>query len=154
MKQQVDQHHTERIFEHGDFVFAGLQLYKQMLLNKLNKYNKLEPNYYGTKKVLQNIGSMDYKLELHSFKRVHPFFHVSCLNKVIGDKISIQTIFLELNNKVKFILEPQQIAETRTKPLHNPYIIVHLSKWKNLRVEYSTWEDESFIQKHPQLDKC
>ena len=55
------------------------------------------------------IGSMAYKLELPATSRVHPFFHVSYLKKVIGDKIPIQTILPELDEEAKFILEPEKI---------------------------------------------
>jgi hypothetical protein len=44
---------------------------------------------------------MAYKLELPASSRVHPVFHVSCLKKVIGDKIPVQTILLELDEKGK-----------------------------------------------------
>ena len=54
-----------------------------MSLKQLNKDNKLAPKYYGPYKVLEKIGSMDYKLELPTSSRVHPAFHVSCLKKVI-----------------------------------------------------------------------
>jgi hypothetical protein len=57
-------------------------------------------------KVLQNIGTMAYKLELLSSLRVHYVFHVSCLKKVIGDKIPIQTILPKLDEGGKIILEP------------------------------------------------
>ena len=145
MKQQAYQHRSERSFEEGDWVFVRLQPYKQMSLEKLNKDNKLAPKYYGPYKVLQNIGSMAYKLELPTTSRVHPVFHVSCLKKVIGDKIPIQTIFLELDEEGKAILEPEKISETRTKQLRNWVLTEYLVKWKNLLVEDSTWEDDSFI---------
>jgi hypothetical protein len=92
MKQQADQHSSERSFEVGDWVFLRLQPYKQMSLKQAKKDNKLSPKYYGPYKVLQNIGTMAYKLELPASSRVHPVFHVSCLKKVIGDKIPVQTI--------------------------------------------------------------
>jgi hypothetical protein len=79
-----------------------------MSLKKLNKDNKLAPKYYGPYKVLEKIGSMAYKLELLATSQVHPVFHVSCLKKVIGDKIPIQTIFPELDEEGKFILEPEK----------------------------------------------
>ena len=75
-----------------------------MSLKKLNKDTKLAPKYYGPYKVLQKISSMAYKLELPSTSWVHLVFHVSCLNKVIGDTIPIQTIFLELDEEGKVIL--------------------------------------------------
>jgi hypothetical protein len=77
MKQQVDQHRSERSFEEGDWVFLRIQYYKQMPLKKLNMDNKLAPKYYGAYKLLQNIGSMAYKLELSTSSWVHLVFHVS-----------------------------------------------------------------------------
>jgi hypothetical protein len=119
MKQQVDQHCSEREFEVGDWVFMRLQPYKQMSLKKQKKDNKLAPKYYGPYKVLQRIGSMDYKLEFPPSSCVHPFFHVSCLKKVIDNKIPVQTILPEINEEGKIILEPKTILETRIKQLRN-----------------------------------
>jgi len=45
---------------------------------------------------------------------VHLVLHVSCLNKVIGDKIPIQTILPKLDEEGKIILEPEEVTETRT----------------------------------------
>jgi hypothetical protein len=87
MKQQADQHCSERSFEVGDWVFLRLRTYKQMSLKQAKKDNKLSSKYYGPYKVLQNIGTMAYKLELPAYSRVHLVFHVSCLKKVTGDKI-------------------------------------------------------------------
>jgi len=64
MKQQADQHCSERSFDVGVWVFLQLQPYKQMSLKQAKKYNKLSPKYYGPYKVLQNIGNVAYKLEL------------------------------------------------------------------------------------------
>jgi hypothetical protein len=85
--------------------------------------------------------------------QVHPIFHVSCLKKVIGDKIPVQTIFLELDEEGKIILELEAITDTRIRQLRNRSISEHLIKWRKLLTEYSIWEDESFIQKHPKLLK-
>jgi len=63
-----------------------------MSLKKSKKDNKLSPKYYGPYKVLENIGSMAYKLEHPASSRVHPIFYVACLNKVIGDKVRVQKI--------------------------------------------------------------
>ena len=43
MKQQADQHRSDRSFEEGDWVFLRLQPYKQTSFKKLNKDNKLAP---------------------------------------------------------------------------------------------------------------
>ena len=94
-----------------------------------------------------------YKLELLASSRVHLVFHVSCLKRVICDKILVQTIFPELYEEGKIILEPEAVTETRTQQLRNQSISEYLIKWKNLPTENSTWEDENFIQKHPELLK-
>ena len=64
MKQHAYQHHSERSFDVGDWVFLQLQPYKQISLKKSKNDIKLSPNFYGPYKVLQNIGTMAYKLEL------------------------------------------------------------------------------------------
>jgi hypothetical protein len=153
MKQQADQHRSERSFEVGDWVFLRLQPYKQMSLKQAKKDNKLSPKYYGPYKVLQKIGTMAYKLELPSSSCIHPVFHVSCLKKVIGDKLPVQTILPELDEEGKIILEPEEIIDTKIRQLRNRSISEYLIKWKNLPAEDSTWEDASFIQKHPELLK-
>ena len=84
---------------------------------------------------------------------MHPVFHVSFLKKVIGDKIPVQTILSELDEEGKIILEPEAIIETRTRQLRNRSISEYLIKWKNLSAEDSTWEDENFMQKYPELLK-
>jgi len=70
------------------------------------------------------------------------------------DKIPVQTILLELDEEGKIILEPKAVTETRTRQLQNWSIAEYLIKWKNLPAEYSTWEDDNFIQKHLELLKC
>lgn len=119
MKQQAYQHHSERSFEVGDWVFLRLQPYKQMSLKQSKKDNKLSPKYYGPYKVLQKIGTMAYKLELPASSQVHPFFHISCLKKVIGNKILVQTILLELDEEGKIILDLEVVTETRIRQLRN-----------------------------------
>ena len=124
-----------------------------MSLKKDKKDNKLSPKYYGPYKVLQKIGTMAYKLDLPSSSRVHTVFHVSCLKKVIGDKIPVQTILPELDEEGKIILEPEAITDTRIHQIRNRSISEYLIKWRKLPTEDSTWEDESFIHKHPELLK-
>jgi len=153
MKQQADQHRNERSFDVGNWVFLWLQPYKQMSLKQAKKDNKLSPKYYGLYMVLQKIGTMAYKLELPAASQLHPDFHVSCLNKVIGDKLPVQTILLELDEEGKIILEPEVVTETRTRQLRNRSISEYLIRWKNLSVEDSTWEDENFIQRYRELLK-
>eukprot|EP00253_Pinus_taeda_P013702 PITA_13702 len=137
-KTQAVEHHIE---------------HQQQVLQLL-KYNlMLAQNRMKQQKVLKKIGTIAYKLELPVAFQVHLVFHVSCLNKVIGDKLPVQAILLELDEKGKIILEPEEVIETRTRKLQNQSISKYLIKWKNLSAKDSTWEDENFIQKHPELLK-
>ena len=86
-----------------------------MSLKQAKMDNKLSPKYYGPYKVLQKIGTMAYKLEFPASLRVHPVFHVSCLKKVIGENLPVQTIFPTLDEEGKIILEPKAVTETRTR---------------------------------------
>jgi hypothetical protein len=64
MKQQADQHRSERSFEVADWVFLRLQPYKNVFLKQAKKDDKLSTKNYGAYKVLQKIGTMAYKLEM------------------------------------------------------------------------------------------
>jgi len=153
MKQQAYQRHNERNFDVGDWVFLWLQPYKQMSLKQDKKDNKLSLKYYGPYKVLQNIGNMAYKLKFPASSRVHLVFHVSCLKKVTGERLLVQTIFLELDEEGKIIFYLEPVTKTRTRQLRNRLISKYLIKWKNLPIGYSTWEDDNFIQNQPELLK-
>ena len=100
-------------------MFLRLQPYKQMSLKNTKKDNKLSPKYYGPCKVLQNIGSMAYKLELPTSSWVHLVFHVSYLKKVSDEKLPVLTILPKLDGEGKIILEIEEITEIRTRPLRN-----------------------------------
>ena len=85
---------------------------------------------------------MAYKLKLPPYSRVHPIFHVSCIKKVIGDKIPIHTILPEIDEEGKLILIHEMIIERSIKKLQIETIIEYLMKWKNLSIESTTWEEE------------
>ena len=66
-----------------------------------NKLRRIINYHQIPYKVLQNIGTMAYKLEIPTSSRVHPIFHVSCLKKVIGENLPVQTIFPKLDEEGK-----------------------------------------------------
>ena len=146
MKQQVDHHRSECTFQVGDMGFLHLQPYKQSSL-KLKGHKKLAPNFYGPYKVLQNIGSVAYKLELPPSSRIHPVFHVSYLKKLIDSNIRAQIVLPELDNEGSIILEPNGILNKRTHHLHSRSITKVLIQWHDIQPEDATWEPLLQIQK-------
>jgi len=121
MKQQVDQHPSERQFQEGDQVFLRLQPYKQTSL-KDKGCHKLSPKLYGPYQVLQRIGEVAYKLALPPTAKIHLVFHVSCLKKVIGNNCRIQTSLPELDEEGSIWLQPEQVLNTREWHLHGRMI--------------------------------
>ena len=85
-----------------------------MSLKQAKKDNKLSPMYDGPYKVLQNIGTMAYKMDRPTSSWMHLVFHVSCLKKVIGDELPVQIIFPELEEEGKIILDHVAVMKIRT----------------------------------------
>ena len=145
MKQQVDQHCFECTFQVDDMVFLHLHPYKQSSL-KIKGHHKLAPNFYGTCKVLKNIGFVPYKQELPPSFRVHRVFHVSCLKNVVGTNIRAQIVLPEQDNEGSIILDPVAILNKCTCQLHSQSITEVLIQWHNMQLEDTTWEPLLQIQ--------
>jgi hypothetical protein len=66
-----------------------------------------------------------------------------------------KNFILEINMTKIGVYIREQFFEARIRRLRNQAIMEYgLIKWKNLSsVEDATWEDEYFIQKHPNLLK-
>ena len=150
MKQQVDQHRTEREFEVGEWIFVRLQPYKQLSLKQQGK-NKLAPKYYGPYQISRKISHVAYGLDLLDKSRIHNVFHVSCLKKVVGQRKKVQTLLPLLDEEGRIILEPEAIIASRERKLRSRIIKEYLIKWKNLPEEDAAWESEHFRQLHPSL---
>ena len=54
-----------------------------------------------------------------------------------------------IDEEGKIILEHEAITDTRIRQLMNKSISEYLIKLRKLPAKDSTWEDDSFIQKHP-----
>jgi hypothetical protein len=147
MKQQADQHRSERQFEEGDWVFFRLQPYKQSTL-KQKKNEKLAPKFYGPYKIIHRIEQVMHELDLSS-SRIHKVFHVSYLKTVVGQTMPVQIELPELYEEGKLILEPEKVIDKHSLYLLNITIMEFLIKWKNITLEEATWENEQFVKKHP-----
>ena len=66
--------------------------------------------------------------------------------------LNIDMIKFDGSYHVEWIFQMEQFFETMMKQLRNQAIMEYLIKWKNLPIEYLTWE-YFYIQKHQQLIK-
>ncbi|GJT97079.1 putative reverse transcriptase domain-containing protein [Tanacetum coccineum] len=103
------QHHFRHFMvESAEYLFAGPK-----------KRGKAYPRYIGPFKILERIGPVAYKLELHEELRdIHSTFHVSNLKKCLFDEsFVIPMKELRLDDKLNFVEEPVEIMDREVKQL-------------------------------------
>jgi hypothetical protein len=91
MKKQTDKKRSERSFSVSDLVYMKLQLYVQSsVLHKVNQ--KLGFKYFGPFCVLEQVGSVAYRLQLPAHSATHPLVHVSQLWLAEGFKGQVSSL--------------------------------------------------------------
>ena len=88
---------------------------------------------------------MAYQLDFPSHSKLHPIFHVSCLNKVIGTKCQTQTNLPELDEERSIWLQPQAVLDQRECSLHQRTIREVLFQWKDTTPADATWEPATIL---------
>ncbi|GJT82099.1 putative reverse transcriptase domain-containing protein [Tanacetum coccineum] len=121
---------------------------------RFGKRGKLNPRYIGPFKILDRVGPVAYKLELHEeLSNVHNTFHVSNLKKCLSDKfLVIQMKELWLDDKLNFVEELVEIMDREVKQLKRSPIPLIKVRWNSKRGPEFTWEREDQIRaKYPHL---
>jgi hypothetical protein len=150
MKQQAYQGLSERQFAEGEQVFLRLQPYKQTSL-KFEHCQKLAPKFHGPYTILKWVGQVAYQLARPSHSKLHPIFHVSCLNKVIGTRCQIQTNLPELAEEGSIWLQLEIVLDQGEYLLHQRTIQEVLVQWKDTTPTDATWEPATILQQFPHL---
>ena len=96
------------------------------------------------------MGEVAYGLELLADSKVHNIFHVSRLKKALGHYVAPFAVLPPLDDEGKLILIPKATLDFREKQLRSRVIREYLIKWKDLLIDYATWESEEILQ-HPKL---
>nr|GFA10212.1 putative reverse transcriptase domain-containing protein [Tanacetum cinerariifolium] len=80
---------------------------------------KLNPRYVGPFKVLERVGEVAYKLDLHEeLSRVHNTFHVFNLKKChANEPLAVPLDGLHLDDKFHFVEKPEEIVDCEVKQL-------------------------------------
>ncbi|KAL0303316.1 UNVERIFIED_CONTAM: hypothetical protein Sradi_6199700 [Sesamum radiatum] len=140
MKVNADKRRTEREFKVGDYVYLGLQPYRQRSVH-LRKNLKLAPKYFGPFLIEAKIGAVAYRLKLPPNANIHPIFHVSLLNKHIGHKHTPSPILPVYNDFGLCRFYPFAILARRLLLRRDDVIPQVLVKWKGFSPADATWED-------------
>ncbi|GKE56766.1 putative reverse transcriptase domain-containing protein [Tanacetum coccineum] len=98
-------------FQVGDRVMLKVSPCKGVV--RFGKRGKLNPRYVGPFKVIENVRSATYKLELiQELSRVHNTFHVSNLKKCYSDEpLAVLLEGLHIDDKLRFVEEPVEIMD-------------------------------------------
>nr|GEW79654.1 hypothetical protein [Tanacetum cinerariifolium] len=134
-------------FQVGDRVMLKVSPWKGVVC--FGKRGKLNPRYVGSFKVLENVGSLVYKLELpKELSRVHNTFHISNLKKCYSDEpLDISLDGLHIDDKLCFVEEPVEIMDREVKRLKQSRIPIVKVRWNSMRGPDFTWECEDQFQK-------
>ena len=138
MKIAYDQGRVEREFIIGDWVYLQLQPYQQTSL-ALRWSHKLSPRFYRSYRVLEQIGSVAYRLDLPPGSKIHPVFHVSILKKKLGSTNKTDSP-LPLVSETSGHLQPQPIVVLNSHSNRHKHEL--LIQWQGLPTTNAAWEDE------------
>ncbi|KAH0777818.1 hypothetical protein KY290_009229 [Solanum tuberosum] len=121
-------------FEVDDWVYLKVSPMKGVM--RFGKKGNLSPRYIGPYRV-----NVAYELELsQELAVVHPVFHVSMLNKCMGDpSLIIPTEDIDIKDSLSYEI-PVQILDSQVRKLRTKEVAAVKVLWKNQFVEEATWE--------------
>jgi hypothetical protein len=142
MKLVADAQRSVRIFQVGEMVLLKLQPYAQSTV--VNRpCPKLAMKYFGRYKVLEQIGTIAYKLDLPSHCQVHPVFHVSQLKPFNANYSHVFTKLPDPPQLDLADLQPELILDRRLSKKGNTVVTQVLS---SLPADMATWEDYNVLK--------
>jgi hypothetical protein len=113
-------------------------------VSRFSNKGKFSPRYVGLFKVLKQISSLAYKIEMpHNLVGIHDVFHVSQLWKCIHDPSQvINHEPLDIQPNLTYEKLPVQILDRKEQQLRTKTIPLVKVLWRNHRVEEASWELE------------
>jgi len=153
-KSYVDVRRRGIEFAIGDWEFLKVSPMKGVM--RFGKKEKLSPRYIGPYQISRRFGQVSYELDLpQELSIVHPVFHVSMLQKCIGDPSHITpTEDVQVMKDLTYEEIPISILDRKVKKLRSKEIASVNVLWRNQQVEEITSEaEEAMKSKYPHLFK-
>nr|GEV90343.1 hypothetical protein [Tanacetum cinerariifolium] len=96
---------------------ALIDVYEGMV--RFRKKGKLAPRFVGPFEIVENVGTVAYRLDFHEeLNGVHDTFHVSNLKKCLADPtLQLPLDEIRVDDKLNFMEEPVKIMEREFKKL-------------------------------------
>jgi hypothetical protein len=151
-KSYADKWCCELKFAVGDLVY--LKVSPMRNVSRFGNKGKLSPRYVGPFKVLKQISSLAYKIEMPpNLVGVHDVFHLSQLRKCIHDPFQvINHEPLDIQPNLTYEELPVQILDRKEQQLRTKTILLVKVLWWNHGVEEASWElEQQMWDKYPLL---
>nr|GEX35250.1 hypothetical protein [Tanacetum cinerariifolium] len=121
---------------------------------RFGKKEKLAPRFVGPFKIIEKVGPVTYRLELHEeLDGVHDTFHVLNLKKCLVDPtLQVPLDEIQVDTKLNFMEEPVKILKKEFKKLKRSRISIVKVRWNSKCGPEFTWEHKVQMKfKYPHL---
>ncbi|WVZ18576.1 hypothetical protein V8G54_005898 [Vigna mungo] len=144
MTQQANKKRKEVDVKVGDWVYLKIRPHRQSTM-PTRLHPKLSTRYFGSFKILQQVGNVAFRLELPESARIHSVFHASQLKKAVGDQKVEKNLLEELQAEGPAFL-PAKILQHRQIQRDGEVLQQVLVEWQSGGEEGATWEDQATIK--------
>ena len=72
-----------------------------------------------------------YELELPTGSKIHNIFHVSCLKKALGQRVTATEELLPIDDEGHLVLQPEAIIDNRERQLRSKTVRAYMVRWRN-----------------------
>ncbi|GKF00844.1 hypothetical protein Tco_0027767 [Tanacetum coccineum] len=151
-KSYADKRRKLLEFSVCDYVLLKVSHWKGVVC--FRKKGKLAPRFVGHFEIIEKVGPVAYRLDLHEeLDGVHDMFHVSNLKKCLADPtLQAPLDEIQVDAKLNFIEEPVEILEKELKKLKRSRITIVKVWWNSKCGPEFTWEREDQMKlKYPHL---
>ncbi|GJW00330.1 hypothetical protein Tco_1555581, partial [Tanacetum coccineum] len=123
-KSYADKRRKPLEFSVGNYVLLKVSPWKGVV--RFGKKGKLAPRFVGPFEIVEKVGLVAYRLDLHKeLNGVHDTFHVSNLKKCLADPtLQVPLDEIRVDAKLNFVKEPVEILEREFKKLNRSRIVI------------------------------